>query len=161
MMRYLLLGSRVSLAVVALLPTSGCHRQSERDDAAAAVEGIWKEYAASLNAGDINRWMALWTDDGVQLPPDEPPVVGKNKIRARNEAVLQKFNFDIGITNQEAHTAGDWGFSRGVYRATLTPKQGGAPISIDGKYLTILARQGDGSWKIHRDIFNSNVAPGK
>jgi uncharacterized protein (TIGR02246 family) len=123
------------------------------------VEGIWKEYAASLNAGDIDRWVALWTDDGVQLPPDEPPVVGKDKIRTRNGAVLQKFNFDIGITNQEAHAAGDWGFSRGVYRATLTPKQGGAPISIDGKYMTILARQKDGSWKIHRDIFNSNGPP--
>ena len=159
MMRFLRLGSGSCLAVLALLLVHGCNRATGGDNASASVDAIWKEYAASLNAGDIDRWVALWTDDGVQMPPDEPPVVGKDKIRARNGAVLQKFNFDIGITDQEAHTAGDWGFSRGVYRATLTPKQGGTPISIDGKYMTILARQGDGSWKIHRDSFNSNVAP--
>jgi uncharacterized protein (TIGR02246 family) len=158
-MRFLRFGSGAGFALLFLLATNGCDRPARGDQADAAVDGIWKEYAASLNAGDIDRWVALWTDDGVQLPPDEPPVVGKEKIRARNGAVLQKFNFDIGITNQEVHTAGDWGYSRGVYRATLTPKQGGAAIPIDGKFMTILARQGDGSWKIHRDIFNSNVAP--
>jgi ketosteroid isomerase-like protein len=45
--------------------------------------------------------------------------------------------------------------------AGCNPEQqkGGRPISIDGKYMTILERQADGSWKIHRDIFNSNTAP--
>ncbi|HEY4648681.1 MAG TPA: SgcJ/EcaC family oxidoreductase [Gemmatimonadales bacterium] len=124
-----------------------------------AVENVWKEYAASLNAGDIDRWMALWTEDGVQLPPNEPPVVGKEKIRARNGAVLQTFTFEIGITNQEVSTAGDWAYSRGSYRATLTPRGGGPAIPVDGKYMTILTRQPGGGWKIHRDIFNSNVAP--
>ena len=161
MMRFLRLGSGSCLAVLALLAAPGCKQATRADNASTSVDAIWKEYAASLNAGDIDRWVTLWTDDGVQMPPDEPPVIGKEKIRARNSAVLQKFNFDIGITNQELRTAGDWAYSRGVYRATLTPKQGGTPIAIDGKYMTILARQGDGSWKIHRDIFNSNGAPGR
>jgi ketosteroid isomerase-like protein len=43
----------------------------------------------------------------------------------------------------------------------MTPKQGGKTIPIDGKYMTILAKQSDGFWKIHRDIFNSNVPAGK
>ncbi|HEU4682596.1 MAG TPA: nuclear transport factor 2 family protein, partial [Gemmatimonadales bacterium] len=113
------------------------------------------------NAGDIDRWVALWTEDGIQMPPDEPAVVGKERIRARNQHVLDQFTFDIGITNEESRTAGDWGFARGTYKATLTPKKGRKSIPINGKYMTILARQGDGSWKIHRDIFNSNVQPGK
>jgi ketosteroid isomerase-like protein len=52
-----------------------------------------------------------------------------------------------------------WTFARGMYSATLVPKAGGAQIPIDGKFLTILARQPDGSWKIWRDIFNSNQPP--
>jgi ketosteroid isomerase-like protein len=36
-------------------------------------------------------------------------------------------------------------------------KDGGEPIPYDGKFLTIFKRQSDGSWKIHRDIYNSNV----
>jgi len=41
----------------------------------------------------------------------------------------------------------------------MTPKAGGKTIKLDGKYLTILERQADGSWKIAIDCFNSNVPP--
>lgn len=151
------------LALAAWLGLAGCASQQAPDQAAAtaAINQIWKEYSASLNAGNMDRWMALWTDDGVQMPPDEPAVVGNERIRARNQRVADQFTFDIGITNEEVRTAGDWAFARGTYRASLAPKQGGKPIPIDGKYMTILTRQADGSWKIHRDIFNSNVALGK
>ena len=124
----------------------------------AAVEGIWEEYSASYNSDDLERWLSLWTDDGVQMPPDEPPVVGKERIRVRNQGVLDLFVIDLSITNQEVEAAGEWAYARGVYRATLTPKDGAATVELDGKYMTILKRQSDGSWKIHRDIFNSNVA---
>jgi len=97
----------------------------------------------------------------VQLPPDEPAIVGKERIRQRMRAALDRFKFDMAISNEEAGTAGDLAFARGTYKATLTPKQGGKQIPIDGKFMTILVRQPDGSWKIHRDIFNSNVPPGK
>ncbi len=162
-----MVGSKVhsarGLALATWIGLAGCASQKAPDQASAtaAINDIWKEYSASLNAGDIDRWVALWTEDGVQMPPDESAVVGKDRIRARNQAVADRFKFDIGITNEEVHTAGDWAFSRGTYKATLTPKAGGKQIPIDGKYMTILARQGDGSWKIHRDIFNSNGAAGK
>ncbi|HEV8453626.1 MAG TPA: nuclear transport factor 2 family protein [Gemmatimonadales bacterium] len=152
---------RLAFAVFIALP--GCAPKHHEDETAstAAVNEIWKEYSASLNAGDLDRWLALWTEDGVQMPPDEPVVVGKERIRARNRAVLDRFAFDIGITNQEVRTAGDLAVARGTYTATLTPKQGGGGIPIDGKFMTILVRQPDGGWKIHRDIFNSNVPAGK
>jgi uncharacterized protein (TIGR02246 family) len=156
--------SRSSLVLAALIGLAGCASQQAAPDqaaAAAAVNEIWKEYSASLNAGDLDRWMTLWTEDGIQMPPDEPAVVGKESIRARNQRVLDQFSFNIAITNAEARTAGDLAFARGTYKASLTPKQGGNPIPIDGKYMSILSRQSDGSWKIHRDIFNSNVPPGK
>jgi ketosteroid isomerase-like protein len=92
------------------------------------------------------------------MPPGEAAVAGKERIRTRNGGFLDQFKFDMGITNEEVRVAGDWAFARGTYKASLIPKQGGAPVPINGKYMTILARQGDGSWKIHRDIFNSNVA---
>jgi ketosteroid isomerase-like protein len=63
----------------------------------------------------------------------------------------------MDITNEEVQVSGDLAFARGTYAATVTPKAGGEETFIDGKYMTILKRQTDGSWKIHRDIFNSNV----
>jgi uncharacterized protein (TIGR02246 family) len=142
-----------------LLHSAACSEEQQKVSAATAAEAIWKEYSESLNSGDLERWLDLWTEDGIQMPPDEAAVVGLDSIRARNDAFLDKFTVDIGITNQELQTAGDWAYSRGIYKARLVPKEGGRPISIDGKYLTILARQADGSWRIHRDIFNSNTPP--
>ena len=125
----------------------------------AAVNEIWNEYASSLNAGDVARWISLWTDDGVQLPPGSPPVVGKETIRAGLESEVDVVTFDMEINNEEVHVSGDLAVARGTYAATVTPKAGGEAIPIDGKYMTLLRRQPDGSWKIHRDIFNSNVPP--
>jgi uncharacterized protein (TIGR02246 family) len=144
---------------VATLLLAGCARPqgSESAAATAAINEIWTRYSSSLNAGDIDSWLSLWTDDGVQLPPGEPPVVGKDQIRARNKGVVDKFTFNMSITNEEAGVAGDWAFARGRYTATLTPKKPGQAVPIDGKYMTILRRQPDGTWKIYRDIFNSNV----
>jgi len=138
---------------------AGCSRPQRSDSEAvtAAFNAIWTRYSSSLNAGDLDSWLSLWTDDGVQLPPGEPPVVGKDQIRARNKGVLDKFTVNLSITNDELGVAGDWAFARGTYTATLTPKKSGPAIPINGKYITILKRQADGSWKIHRDIFNSNV----
>jgi uncharacterized protein (TIGR02246 family) len=143
-------------AALALHPACSGQRPGDQKAATAAINDIWNRYSSSLNSGDIDRWMSLWADNGVQMPPNEPPVIGKEAIRARNKGVLDRFAFNITITNDEVRVGGDWAFARGMYAATLTPKAGGAAVSIDGKYMTILARQPDGSWKIQRDIFNSN-----
>jgi uncharacterized protein (TIGR02246 family) len=125
---------------------------------AAAVKEIYSEYAASLNSGDLERWISLWTDDGVQMPPGAPTVIGKQRIRAAVKGSLDQLTFDMEIPpSEEVRVAGDWAFARGNYSATMTSKQGRDAIEIDGKYLTIFEKQADGSWKIHRDVFNSNV----
>ena len=140
----------------------GCASESSSDTQAdeEAINAIWSTYESSLEAGDIEAWLSLWTEDGVQMPPNEPPVIGKNQLRTRNGGALDIFAVEIDITNQEVGVAGDWAFSRGIYTATFAPKDGSEPIPVDGKFMTILKRQGDGAWKIHRDIFNSSVAPG-
>ena len=154
-----LLQSTICIVSGVMLSLAGCSSQERGDLEAvtAAVNNIWNQYSSSLNSGDLDRWMSLWTEGGVQMPPGEPPVIGKDQIRARNKGVLDQFTFNVRITNEEVGVARDWAFARGTYRATLTPKEGGEATVVDGKYMTILQRQPDGSWKIHRDIFNSNV----
>jgi uncharacterized protein (TIGR02246 family) len=126
-------------------------------DAEAAVEEIWRQYSSRLNAGDLDGWMNLWADDGIQMPPNAPPVIGKNQIRAKIQETLDRFTFDITISNAEVRATDGWAFARGTYKATLTPRQNGQVVHIDGKYMTILQRESNGAWKIFRDIFNSNV----
>ena len=148
--------SSLLFLMIGCAPEDGPDTQADE----AAINAIWSTYVSSLEAGDIDAWLSLWTEDGVQMPPNEPPVIGKSQLRARNGGALDVLTVEIHITNQEVGVTGDWAFSRGVYTATFSPKDGSEPIPVDGKFMTILKRQADGGWKIHRDIFNSNVAPG-
>ena len=145
--------------VAALL--TGCARASQSgvSEARAAVDATFVRYAAALGASDADGWSALWAEDGMQLPPDSPPVIGKAGIREKLRSLLGQYRFDMRIHTEEVRSAGEWAFARGLYSATLTPRAGGAPIPIDGKFLTVFLRQPDGSWKIYRDIFNSNAPP--
>lgn len=148
-------------AFVLLCSTCARPSVSPAPDARMAADAIFSKYAAFLAAGDADGWSALWMEDGVQMPPDAPPNVGRSQIREKLRALLAQFRFDMHIQTQEVRSTADWAFARGLYQATLTPKAGGPAIPVDGKFLTILARQPDGSWRIYRDIFNSNVPPGR
>ncbi len=126
----------------------------------AAINDVWTECASSLNAGDIDRWLSYFTEDAVSIPQNEPPLVGKDQIRIWIKAMSDQVTFDMDVTNEEVEVAGDWAFSRGTYTLTLTPKESGRSDIIDGRYITILTRQPDGSWKRYREIFNYDAAPG-
>ena len=132
------------------------------DEAAdiAAIGEVWVQFRTALNSGDIDAMISLWMDDGIQLPPGSLPVIGKENIRAVAEGPLEHYVRDVSlIRDEETQIMGDWAYSWGYYKASLTPRNGGEPHLVDGKYLTIFRRQADGSWKIYRDIFNSNVPP--
>ncbi len=140
-------------AVAATTPTF-----ARQQNVIATVYDIWDQYTSYAESADVDAWISLWTDDAVQMPPDRQAVVGKEAIRAGfafgSTLFLRK---DFVITTAEVRRAGDLAFARGTYTLTLTPKAGGSDISVDGKFMTIFEKQQGGSWKIHRDIFNSNV----
>lgn len=127
-----------------------------------AIKEMLKQYAAITNAGDWDRWISLWADDGVQMPPDDPARIGKEQIRAGMKPIFDQMDLDIVIHSiEDARIYGDLGFTRCTYTLKVTPKAGGETISVmpDGKALTLYGRQPDGSWKIVYDCFNSNTAP--
>ena len=126
----------------------------------ATVQNTLDKYSAAMNAEDSDLWISLWDEKGIQMPPNAPAVVGKpaiDKMIRESYQVLDWEKFTIRL--EEVQVAGDWGFARGTYSASITPKAGGETAFIDGKYLTIFKQEPDGSWKIFRDCFNSNVPP--
>jgi ketosteroid isomerase-like protein len=124
-----------------------------------AIEEVLNQYAVAVNAGDLELWLSLHADDVVKMPPDEPAIFGIEDLRANNEFAFDNLTLEMVLYPEEAHVDGDLGFARGNYTLLITPKAGGDTAFVDGKYLTILKRQADGSWKISHDCFNSNVPP--
>jgi ketosteroid isomerase-like protein len=127
--------------------------------AAEAVPEILQIYAASLLAGDPDRWITNWTEDCVQMPPGGPMNVGKRRLYRSISAWLAAYTVsDLEpIGDAEIQQIGDWAYSLSNYSYRLTPTDGSPPYVYYGKALTIYRRQPDGAWKIHRDCFNSNT----
>ena len=57
----------------------------------AQVYELWNEYAAAANDGDMERWLALWNDDGIQMPPGAARRVGKAEIRRGMQPLFDLF----------------------------------------------------------------------
>jgi len=128
-------------------------------DDIAAIEQLWDNYALANNTGDLELYMSLMADDIVKMPPNKPAFSGKELLREKKEKGYANYTVEMAIYNEEVQVDGDLAFSRGTYTVSQTPKAGGETVYVDGKYLTILKRQPDGSWKIYRDCYNSNAPP--
>jgi uncharacterized protein (TIGR02246 family) len=148
------------VAAVALL-IGGCATVTSVDprEFQSTVEKIYTTYSASVASGDQDLWLSNWDVDGIQMRPDSQPLVGKKAIEERVRRVWPTVAMTMSIKIEETVASGEWGYARGTYAQTMTPRAGGATANVDGKYLTVFRRQTDGTWKIYRDCFNSNVPP--
>jgi uncharacterized protein (TIGR02246 family) len=130
------------------------------EDDIAAIEEHMDLYALGMTTADLDLWMSLYTEDTVKMAPDAPAVFGKEALRASMEPLFEAFTFEeMDIFDVEIQLAGDYAFARCNFTATMVPKAGGEPAYIDGKDVSIMQRQSDGSWKLHWDCWNSNVPP--
>jgi uncharacterized protein (TIGR02246 family) len=131
------------------------------DEDKASIKAVDGEWARAAKAGDGQAIAALYTVDAVLLPPGEPMVKGE----AAKKYWVDFANEYAGPTELNTMTVeggGDVASAIGTYKMTMTPKKAGAkPLPTDeGKYIEVLKRQDDGSWKIAYDIWNPN-APAK
>jgi uncharacterized protein (TIGR02246 family) len=124
-----------------------------------AIRGVNQQCLAAINSGDADTCPNLFTDDGVFMPPNEPMIIGKDAIRAWLQTAMDSFTFDNTWSSEEIVVFGDWAFDRGSSTSIITPKEGGESIKDAGKYIWILERQSDGSWKYARVIWNSDNPP--
>jgi ketosteroid isomerase-like protein len=126
----------------------------ERIDRARAI------HVAALNNGDANAWTACFATDAVQMPPNQPPNVGAERIQEWTPGFLAAFRAEFAIVPHDIELAGaDWALERGSYEISLTPRAGGDPLRDSGKYLTIYRRAPGHDWLIAHDIWNSDNQP--
>lgn len=121
---------------------------------------------ANLNQRDIDAstaldpdaLLALWADDGVLLPSQHAPVVGRAALRHYYE---QLQNQNAGAETlaynenwEEVRIVGDYAFQWGTITARVKPAYGAPESTHSVHAMRILQRQPDGSWKIARAIWN-------
>ena len=161
-MKPLPLLSLAFILIVVLGIMLGCGSQESTIDIKAditAINQLLSQYESSVSEENLDLWISLWVVDGIQMPPNSPAVIGRKNIQVKMQSLFDLFDWNMTISGEEVEVAGDWAFARGNYTYVLTPKEEGTVIRGEGKYLTILTRQADGSWKLLRDCFNDNRPP--
>ena len=121
-----------------------------------AIEQANARFIDAMTRGDSTGMVANYADDAVVMDPGKPARRGRGEIGANYVKRVQSAKYSDG----KAHTAsvdvgGDYAIETGSFEWTVTPK-GGKPMPATGKYLTVWKKQADGSWKIYRDINNSD-----
>src|SRR6185295_1629548 len=108
------------------------------DQDRAGINQTRSAYVAAWNGADADQMANLYTPDALVLYPNQPAVVGRSAILVYFKAFFAEFTQeDFELTSEEIEIVGPWAFDR-------------------GKYLVILRRQPDGSWKVARDMDNSD-----
>ena len=140
---------RVSLlAVVGACGPSGSAPLSQVDSD--AIRAASRGYAQAATDTAWTRWVGYFTEDASFLPPNTPIKTGRPAI----EAWARSFPpvKELRLEPVEVVGRGDLAFVRGKYSLTLV-----GLAADSGKYIEIWQRQADGSWKLARDIFNSDI----
>ena len=133
-------------------------------DAAAVRAAIEQQNARMVDAlqkGDTAAIGSLYTDDAVVMMAGQPAWNGRAEMMRNGGAMLQAVTFsDVKFQTSSVDVAGDYAIETGTLQLTLTPK-GGKPAPDKGKYVVVWKKQADGTWKVYRDISNSDNPPPK
>jgi len=119
-----------------------------------------RDVAASL-AGDAAALRALWTEDPVVLAPGVRPVRGsglEGAFRSMAEELARVEVLGYEQTFEETLVLGDLAVEWGTVRGRERDRRTGAVRSEAYKLMRILRRMPDGSWRVHRSIWNDAPA---
>jgi len=124
-----------------------------------AQKGISSAFVKHVLARDWDALAAMYADDAILCPPNQPAVKGRAAIKAWMAAFPPITLFKITDVRVEGH--GDLAYAHGVYELTMTPPGAPGPVKETGKYLDIRKKQKDGRWLYSVDMFNSDLPPAK
>jgi len=119
------------------------------------VEAAWLKDASTK---DADKWASYFAEDGCGLYPGAGIITGRAAIKAAMAPYFADPNFALSFesTKAVASKGGDMVYSQGTYTMTMTNPKTKKPVTDKGKFLTVYAKQADGSWKAVADTFNSD-----
>jgi ketosteroid isomerase-like protein len=127
------------------------------EDIAAIHDGI-AAYTRAVLAGDCDAQGAMYSEDAVLLPQNQPVVEGRAAINAACEAEAAQFTIQrFTLTPLETDGYGDLAYQRGTWSEAFVAEGMEEPITLTGKYVSISRKQDDGSWLTTELLWNTDA----
>jgi uncharacterized protein (TIGR02246 family) len=159
---------RWSVALLAAVVTAACRAAPPAGDGPsglglapadeARVRAADSVFAIGANTGDVEKVASAYAEDATLMPPNAPPIRGRAAIRGFWNGLLQAYGVELTIGVDQLEGRGDLAYIVGHYRFVTTPKAKGTPAlpPEDGKFVEVLKRQADGSWRYVVDMYSAN-----
>ena len=120
-------------------------------DARVEIEAANKHFITAFSQGDAAALAALYTTDGQLLPPNSDFVTGPNAIKTFWQGVMDMGIKEATLETVEAEAHGETATEIGKYTMLVE----GGQVADSGKYIVTWKNE-QGTWKLHRDIWNSS-----
>ena len=139
----------VSMSLVAVASLSS---RAQSGDVRAAIEASNVKFGKAWGSKDAASLAALYTANATLLAPNATRVSGSQAILEFWKAGLSGAPPVGKLTTAEVEAHGDTAHEVGTYELSSADGK----VMDKGKYIVIWKREG-GQWKMHRDIWNSDM----
>lgn len=119
-----------------------------------AIEKANTQFSKAFEQGDSKALANMYTSDAIAFPPDSQMIEGNEAIGEFWETTRNSGVTSATPTTLDVGRDGDIAYEVGKVFLTIQ-SEGKQPTKAAAKYVVVWKRQADGSWKLHRDIWNS------
>lgn len=116
-----------------------------------AIRALVEHWLQATRAGDVDAVLALMAPDVIFLVPGQPPMQGRAAFENSLRNMLTSHTIDSYSEIQEVVISGDLAYCRTRLSVTITAKDGKLPLRRSGHTLSILRKDGAGTWRLTRD----------
>ena len=150
----------LSILLVSLVLTSCATTRPAPEAAELEVQQASDRFWAARQSEDVPGVTALFTEDGILMIPGLPDAVGRAAI---GELFQERFaagrTDNFKVHKREIEVVGDTAYELAWFSDDAHHDRADS-YRMEGRYLTVWQRGGDGGWRVHRYFFNySGAAP--
>lgn len=147
---------RIAAVVVLLAAIAACGGPPDRDAARSEVAAADSAWQAAASAGeDLDEIASYLAEDAVMIPPNEPPLQGRDAIRRYMAAGYATPGFSVSWQTLDVRTgpSGELAYMTHLNRFSAQDSAG-RQTTFRGRGVTIWERDASGEWKCVLDIWN-------
>jgi ketosteroid isomerase-like protein len=122
-----------------------------------AVRKVTFDWALACNNKQLDDLVSTYSNDAMVLRPNHPPVRGTAAIREYFFSVLDAGLGEVELEPLRVDILGDVAYEAGRCKM-LVPVVVGKRREERGKYMTLLAKQANGEWRIVADCWSSDLS---
>lgn len=131
-------------------------KPNNMDEEIQKIKDMSAARAAAFNEGNAAAIAIHFTSDGILMAPEQAVAHGRKAVEAYYQKIFDQYHTELNSGYEEVEVSGDLAYGRGFAEVRLHPKDGGESLFSTSKYINILKKQKDGSWKTTHDIWNGN-----